>query len=106
MADPPETAKPRKWRDAPSPCVSVCKNADDGVCKGCGLTRDERRAFARTRTRAVRKLILKTGIARLRERGRLKRWRKRYRKKCRKRGVAAPLQSFLNSSDRCASDRC
>ena len=84
------TPKPRKWRDAPSPCVSVCKNGDDGVCKGCGLLREERRLFARIRTKAVRKPILRRGVARLTERGRLKRWRKRYRAKCAKRGVPVP----------------
>lgn len=92
MADETDSgARPRKWRDAPSPCVSVCRNADDGVCKGCGLLREERRLFSRTRTKAVRKPILKTGVARLRERGRLKRWRKRYARKCAKRDVPLPL---------------
>ena len=83
-----------RWRDAPGPCVSVCKARSDGVCRGCGLKRAERQAFSRSLSRAVREPILQTGLRRLSSNGRFLRFVLRYAAKCERRGVKNPLRNI------------
>ena len=84
----------RRWRDAPGPCVSVCKARPDGVCKGCGLLRSERQSFARDLARENREPIMRAGLRRLSENGRILRFVKRYAAKCETRGVKNPLRNI------------
>ncbi|MEL6702031.1 MAG: DUF1289 domain-containing protein [Pseudomonadota bacterium] len=89
-----KAAKPkRRWRDAPSPCIDVCKYPDAGPCKGCGMLKKEKKGFKKLRGKAERKPFLESLVARLQaQKGkRLERWLSVYRRKCAKKGVPCPL---------------
>lgn len=92
-----KTEKPakRRWRDAPSPCIDVCKYPD-GVCKGCGMTKREKKGWKRLNSKAARRPFLQTITARLNAMGekRLARWQFVYRRKCAKKNVPCPLDKL------------
>ena len=87
------------WNDAPGPCIGVCEYAKprrDGTrrCKGCAMTRPEKRGW-NTMDAAARRPWIETLVRRLSKKPkRLARWRKRYRAKCVKRGVDCPLDAM------------
>ncbi len=83
----------RRWRDAPSPCIDICKYPG-GICKGCGMTKPEKKAWKRLSGKAARRPFLMTIMARLAdmEGQRLERWQRVYRRKCARKNVPSPLE--------------
>ena len=75
----------------PSPCVDVCKYRKNGLCIGCAMTEREKKAFKTLEGKARRRAFLAALIARQAETGDFRHWQKAYARKCRKKGVAAPL---------------
>ncbi|MEL6504933.1 MAG: DUF1289 domain-containing protein [Pseudomonadota bacterium] len=86
----------RRWRDAPSPCIDVCKYPDGGFCKGCGMLKKEKKRWKRLDGRADRQPFLETLLERLTSQGekRVQRWVKVYSRKCDKKSVPNPLEKL------------
>ncbi|MCQ8781294.1 DUF1289 domain-containing protein [Mangrovibrevibacter kandeliae] len=84
----------KTWRDAPSPCIDVCKYKRQGRCIGCSMTKDEKKAFVRLEEKADKKAFFRMLVSRLEEQGGLAFWATAYRKKCERRDVPCPLDKL------------
>jgi len=92
----------KTWRNAPSPCIDVCKYKHAGRCIGCTMTRDEKRAFVRLDAKEDKKAFFRALIARLSIRGGYAFWATAYRRKCEKRGVPCPLDKLEEPEEQAA----
>ncbi|EAU42881.1 hypothetical protein FP2506_08566 [Fulvimarina pelagi HTCC2506] len=82
------------WRKAPSPCIDICKRPGKGPCVGCGLTKDEKKTFKRSRKKGDRKALFRLLLARLEQTGRRERWEFLYRRRCAKKNRPCPLDKL------------
>jgi uncharacterized protein len=87
----PEAPRGKVWRKAPSPCISVCKFKDKGRCIGCSMTKPEKKAFKRLKTKEGKKDFFRELLGRLEANGRLAYWTRMYRRRCDKKGRPCPL---------------
>ncbi len=88
----------KTWKNAPSPCIDVCKYKRKGRCIACAMTKDEKSAFKRLDGKEDKKPFLEELVARLEEQGGLGFWAVAYRKKCEKRGVPCPLDKVAQEA--------
>ncbi|MBZ8132098.1 DUF1289 domain-containing protein [Afifella sp. IM 167] len=84
----------KTWKEAPSPCIDVCKYKRKGRCIGCSMTKEEKSLFKRLDQKADKKAFFREIVARLEEQRGLGFWAVAYRKKCEKRGVPCPLDKL------------
>ena len=78
-----------EWRDAPSPCVGVCRyTMRKGRCTACAMTTDEKRLFKRLDDPAEKRRFLVRTVRRLARQGGLMRWLRMYARKCADRGLS------------------
>ena len=87
----------KRWRDAPSPCIDICKYRDAGRCIGCGMTKPEKKSFKRLGGKAEKKAFFRELVARLG--ARYDRWAHVYRRKCDKKDVPCPLDRLEARAD-------
>ena len=81
----------KRWADAPSPCIDICKYEKGGRCVGCSMTKADKKSFKRLDKKPEKKAFFRELIGRLDESGRLGRWAHVYRRKCTKKDVPCPL---------------
>ena len=82
------------WKRAPTPCVKICKFDGAGLCKGCSMTRSEKKDSKRMEAKSDKQALLRLLVARLEGLGRLHYWTRMYRRKCERRGVDCPLDKL------------
>jgi uncharacterized protein len=83
----------KKGDKLPSPCIDICKDKR-GVCVGCGRTRTHKKAWKDAGSDAAREgLILECAEA-AKSLGIYEFWAGEYRRKCRKKGRACPLDQL------------
>ncbi|MEL7544868.1 MAG: DUF1289 domain-containing protein [Pseudomonadota bacterium] len=75
----------------PSPCVKVCKFKRQGHCIGCGLTKDQKRAFKSIRKPKKRLNFIRKLIRQQDKLGGYPMWPRAWRKRCAKKDVTCPL---------------
>jgi predicted Fe-S protein YdhL (DUF1289 family) len=88
----------KTWAKAPTPCVSICKFDDDGLCIGCAMTRREKKAVKRMDKKSVKRPYFQLLMARLESLGRLAYWTRMYRRKCERKEAACPLDNLAPRS--------
>lgn len=81
----------KRWRDAPSPCIDICKFKASGRCIGCSMTKPEKKAFKKLRAKSAKKIFFADLAARLEGMGRFNGWSRVYRRKCDRKEVPCPL---------------
>ena len=92
MSGAPSAADDAAWRDAPSPCIDVCKYKRQGRCVGCSMTKAEKDGFPRGGGGAAKRQFFEALIARLEaEHKNPAFWALSYRRKCAREGVPCPL---------------
>ena len=84
----------KRWADAPSPCIDICKYKDGGRCIGCAMTKPEKKRFKRLDGKAEKKAFFRTLAERLVRAGRYDRWAHVYRRKCDKKDQPCPLDKL------------
>ncbi|KQT85882.1 DUF1289 domain-containing protein [Aurantimonas sp. Leaf443] len=85
----------KRWADAPSPCVDVCKfRGPDKLCAGCFMTKAEKKSFKRLDGKAEKKAFFVMLVARIEAAGRFGRWSLNYRRRCERKGVPCPLDKI------------
>ncbi|MEF2072506.1 DUF1289 domain-containing protein [Consotaella aegiceratis] len=84
----------KTWANAPSPCIDVCKYKRKGRCVGCGMTKDEKRAFSHLSDKADKKAFFQMLLERWSEQGGYAFFATAYRRKCEKKGVPCPLDKL------------
>ncbi|WP_246008361.1 DUF1289 domain-containing protein [Afifella aestuarii] len=84
----------KTWKNAPSPCIDVCKFKRKGRCIGCSMSREDKASFKRLDSKEDKKAFLTALVERLREQGGLPFWATAYRRKCEKQGVPCPLDKL------------
>ncbi|SKA32617.1 DUF1289 domain-containing protein [Consotaella salsifontis] len=89
----------KTWANAPSPCIDVCKYKRKGRCIGCGMTKDEKKAFGLLREKDAKKAFFRVLLDRLAEQGGAAFWATAYRRKCEKKGLPCPLDKLDLSED-------
>jgi len=82
--------------NTPSPCIDICKYPDGGFCKGCGMLKNEKKAFKQLPGKAERRAFFEMLIERLHQQRnkRLHRWVRVYGRKCAKKEVPNPLDEL------------
>ena len=76
------------WREAPSPCVGVCRyEAAKERCIACAMERDDKRDFKRLESGEAKRLFIVRTVRRLARQGGLMRWLRLYAAKCDDRGA-------------------
>ena len=81
----------KRWRDAPSPCIDICKYREGGRCIGCAMTKPEKKRFKKLRKKPAKKAFFIELAVRLETMGRYRGWAKVYRRKCGRKDVPCPL---------------
>lgn len=81
----------KRWADAPSPCIDICKFREGGRCIGCSMTKPEKKRFKRMAKKPEKKAFFAELVKRLDSMGRLKGWSRVYRRKCDRKNVPCPL---------------
>lgn len=85
--------EPDLWRDAPSPCIDVCKYKRGGRCVGCAMTREEKQAFPQHGGGAAKRAFVEALVGRLAAATRNPAfWVMAYRRKCEREGVPCPIR--------------
>jgi predicted Fe-S protein YdhL (DUF1289 family) len=83
----------------PSPCIDVCKFKHAGYCIGCGMSKKQKKKFKRLDGRKAKLAF----IAALRwqqiDIGLKANWERAYRRRCKKKGVACPLDRLDARAD-------
>ena len=74
----------------PSLCIGVCKYKKHGFCKGCAMTKKEKGLFKKDLQRFDLETLINKVFKRQVAAGIHQAWRKKYRKKCEKRGLSPP----------------
>ena len=87
------------WSTAPGPCIGVCEYAKprkDGTrrCKGCRMTRPEKQRWNVMDVAEKPDWVAELMRRLAKKPKRLRRWERRYRAKCEKRGVPCPLDEI------------
>jgi predicted Fe-S protein YdhL (DUF1289 family) len=77
----------------PSPCVDICKDKR-GICIACGRTDRDKDAWKAAESRDEKMRLLADCAAQTQALGTHAFWEAEYRRKCRKKGVDCPLDSF------------
>jgi predicted Fe-S protein YdhL (DUF1289 family) len=75
----------------PSPCIDVCKYRNRGHCIACSMTKLQKSRFKALKKRRQREDFVALVIAQQQLLGGYRAWPTVYRRKCAKKGVAAPL---------------
>ena len=89
----------KRWRDAPSPCIDICKYRDAGRCIGCGMTKPEKKSFKRLDGKAEKKAFFRQLVLRLGAMRRYDRWAHVYRRKCDRKDIPCPLDRLEKRVD-------
>ena len=90
----PQAAKAKAWNVAPYPCIGVCKYGSGGMCRGCTMTRAEKKSSKRLLGKGQKKAFFTMLAGRLVAQERYPKWAKAYRKRCAKRGLPCVLDKL------------
>ena len=77
----------------PSPCIDVCKYKLDKHCIGCGMTKQQRKAFKKLKGRKAKSHFLNALIRQQEKIGLKANWLRAYRRRCDKKGVDCPIDA-------------
>ncbi|MEO0635282.1 MAG: DUF1289 domain-containing protein [Pseudomonadota bacterium] len=77
-----------------SPCIGVCKYTDGKLCRGCTMTKPEKKAFKKLKGKKVRAAFVQELMGRLVSRGRYPKWARAYRNRCQKKGSVCVLDAL------------
>ncbi|UOA26584.1 hypothetical protein DSM107133_01286 [Pseudosulfitobacter sp. DSM 107133] len=75
----------------PSPCIDVCKYKRAGHCIACSMTKPQKKTFKTLKKEDQRHGFVQLVMTQQAQMGKFKAWPAVYEKKCRKKGVPAPL---------------
>ncbi|MEO0728787.1 MAG: DUF1289 domain-containing protein [Pseudomonadota bacterium] len=78
----------------PSPCVDICKYKRAGHCIACGMTKVQKKKFKKIDGGKRKRAFLIDLMRQHDELGGFPMWPRAYRKRCRKKGVACPLDEM------------
>lgn len=74
-----------------SPCIGVCKYAEGGLCRGCTMTKPEKKTFKKLKGRKAKQAFLTVLAGRLVGEERYPKWARAYRNRCKKKGTVCAL---------------
>jgi len=83
----------------PSPCVDVCKYRRKDHCIACGMSKKQKKSFKGLDSNKKRWRFI---VALMEQHGNLggfPMWPRAYRKRCRKKGVACPLDEMAVAAE-------
>ncbi len=83
-----------KSEKIPSPCIDICEYRA-GTCVGCGRTKKQKKEWKSADTPEEQLALVRECADSAREFGVYGLWEREYRRKCRKKGVAFPLDISL-----------
>ena len=75
----------------PSPCIDVCKYKRQGHCIGCAMTKAQKSLFKALKKDSHRAAFVDMLLAQQGQMGGFDGWKIAYAKKCKKKGVKAPV---------------
>ncbi len=93
-------AEKKRWRDAPSPCIGVCRFMErmagetENRCIGCAMTKRDKKRFKKIEGKAERRPFFAELTLRLSAMRRYRGWARLYRKKCVRKAVPCPLDKL------------
>ncbi|MEL6296965.1 MAG: DUF1289 domain-containing protein [Pseudomonadota bacterium] len=83
----------------PSPCIDVCKYKRGGYCIGCGMSKTQKKSFKKLGGRKKQLRFIEKLMAQQVELGGFPMWPRAYRKRCRKKDMACPLDHELAGAE-------
>lgn len=78
----------------PSPCLDVCKYKRKGACIACAMSKSEKSSFKKLDSNKKRRRFIAELLVKQDEMGGFGHWPPAYRRKCRKKGVACPIDAL------------
>lgn len=90
----------KTWAKAPTPCIDVCKFDEQGFCRGCAMTKSERKSAKKMKGKSAKRSLLSMLVQRLRGLERLDYWQRMYARKCERKGAKSPLFKILDAAPR------
>ena len=78
----------------PSPCIDVCKFRRGDHCIGCSMDKKQKKQFKKLGKRKKQLGVIVELIEQQKEMGGYAFWEKAYRKRCRKKDAACPLDEL------------